>query len=114
MALETLTWKGLLSDPQGTVSHRVLSAKFGDGYEQVAADGINPAQQSWPLTFTERSEFINPLRDFLDRHGSYKPFLWTPPLGQQGTYRTDKGYQFTAHGADLYTLTVTLVQFNRP
>jgi phage-related protein len=112
--METLTWSGLLVDPQGTVSHRVLSAQFGDGYEQTAADGINAIQQSWPLQFTEQESLIIPIRDFLDRHGSWKPFLWTPPLGDEGTFRSDKGYQLTAHGAGLYTLTVTLIQLNRP
>jgi len=110
---ETFTWAPL-ADPNGSVSHRVLSAKFGDGYEQLAADGINAVQDSWPLEFTDRSQVITQIKNFLDSHGSWKPFFWTPPLGKQGTYRSDKGYQLTAHGAGLYTLTVTFVQFNRP
>lgn len=33
----------------------VLSAKFGDGYEQRASDGINSNLQVWPLRFEVRT-----------------------------------------------------------
>ncbi|MDR0259096.1 MAG: phage tail protein, partial [Comamonas sp.] len=91
---ETFTWCPRI-EPQGTVSHRVLSAKFGDGYEQTAADGINTAMQSWPLSFVGRAAVIEPIKSFLDQHGSWQSFLWTPPLGAAGSYRTDNGYQLT-------------------
>ncbi|MDR2326419.1 MAG: phage tail protein [Acidovorax sp.] len=110
---ETFTWCPRI-DPQGSVSHRVLSAKFGDGYEQTAADGINTAMQSWPLSFVGRTEYIAPIQSFFDRHGSWMSFLWTPPLGIQGSYRTDNGYQLTPRGAGIYELAATFKQVAKP
>jgi len=110
---EIFTWCPRV-DPQGSVTHRVLSAKFGDGYEQAAADGINTAMQSWPLSFVGREAVILPIKAFLDRHGSWQSFLWTPPLGEEGSYRTDNGYQLTPRGAGAYELAVTFKQVAKP
>ena len=63
MATETFTWCPQI-DPVGEVQHRTLRAQFGDGYAQVAADGINARSESWPLSFTGRLTTIAPLREF--------------------------------------------------
>lgn len=34
---------------------RVLVAKFGDGYEQRLADGINTLEQTWNISFVNRT-----------------------------------------------------------
>ena len=100
-------------DPVGTISQRTLVAQFGDGYAQRAADGINGKQEKWPLEFVGTSDYIAPIRDFLDRHAGYKSFLWTPPLGEAQHFVTPEGYTLRAMGGDAYTLNVTLVQNNR-
>jgi phage-related protein len=33
---------------------RILVAKFGDGYEQRVADGVNPSDQNFSITFNNR------------------------------------------------------------
>lgn len=35
---------------------RVLTAKFGDGYEQRLADGINTLEQQYSITFANRTK----------------------------------------------------------
>ena len=40
MAVEIFNWSPRIN-PQGRTKFRVLSAQFGDGYGQTAADGIN-------------------------------------------------------------------------
>ncbi|MCO8251100.1 phage tail protein [Comamonas thiooxydans] len=113
---EIFGWRPL-SEPRGTVSHRTLRAQFGDGYAQVAGDGINPRKQSWPLEFRGRAGQIKPIRDFLDRHAGARSFTWTPPLGDPGHYLAGE-YQVTPHGGrgplKSYTLSVTFTEFNRP
>lgn len=48
-------------------SHRVLTAKFGDGYEQRVLNGINTKEDSFSLSFNNRSaEDINLIAAFLD------------------------------------------------
>tara|TARA_B110000305_G_scaffold45335_2_gene48124 strand:- start:3909 stop:4313 length:405 start_codon:yes stop_codon:yes gene_type:complete len=49
------------------VAHRVLTAKFGDGYEQRVRDGINTKQDSFSISFNNRDAAeINLIAAFLD------------------------------------------------
>ena len=84
---ETFSWTPLVG-MNGTVKYRVLSAQFGDGYQQVAADGINNKIESWPVSFTGTTDEIRPIKDFMDRHAGYQSFYWTPPMGDKGMYRS--------------------------
>ncbi|WP_434681373.1 phage tail protein [Pseudomonas sp. R1-18] len=112
MAVETFTWcpsKGTSSTP----SYRTRSSQFGDGYEQVVGDGINNKQDSWPLSFTESRDEALLIKSFLDRHGGYKAFFWTPPLGELGLYRATAP-SVTPIGGGVYTLTSTFTQTFHP
>lgn len=52
---------------QRQAQHRVLSAKFGDGYEQRVRDGINTKKENFNLSFNNRSaEEINLIAAFFD------------------------------------------------
>lgn len=108
MATETFTWRPD-EEPTGTVTFRTKSAKFGDGYEQVAQDGINNRSQSWPLTFTGQKSRIMEIAAFLDRHAGATPFFWTAPLSAQALYRC-KTYQPKSLGGGVYTLSATFEQ----
>jgi len=47
--------------------HNVLTAKFGDGYEQRVLDGINTKQDMFNISFKNReAEDINLIAGFLD------------------------------------------------
>lgn len=47
--------------------HNVLTAKFGDGYEQRVLDGINTKQDTFNVAFANRTaEDINLIAGFLD------------------------------------------------
>ena len=49
------------------VAHRVLTAKFGDGYEQRVRDGINTKQDSFSISFNNRDAAeINLIAAFID------------------------------------------------
>lgn len=57
---------------------RVLSSKFGDGYEQRAPDGINSNLQQWPLSFEVRSDAeADAIMAFFRTKGGYLSFTWT-------------------------------------
>jgi phage-related protein len=66
---------------------RTITAKFGDGYEQRAADGINVRPRKWSLKFENRS---NTDRDtvltFFRTHNAVTAFDWTPPEGAAGKF----------------------------
>lgn len=108
----TFTWAPD-SKASGTVTFATLSAKFGDGYEQVAADGINNESQSWPLTFTGLADRTTPIRDFLKARNGTQSFFWTPPLGVQGYYRCAE-YTLQPMGGRLWQITATFKQAFQP
>ncbi|MCF5237414.1 phage tail protein, partial [Pseudomonas sp. PA-5-4G] len=95
------------------VEYRLKTARFGDGYQQSAQDGINNKSQSWPLTFVGDEAQIKPIIAFLDRHAGASPFFWTAPLAAPALYRC-KGYQPTPRGAGIYSLTATFEQAFHP
>lgn len=108
----TFTWKHD-ARPSGAVTLRTLTAQFGDGYKQTAADGINNKAQSWPLIFTGLSATVTPIKDFLDARMGYQSFFWTPPLGVQGYYKC-ASYAPRHLGGDLYEIAATFEQSFQP
>jgi len=59
---------------------RVLRAKFGDGYEQRAPDGLNSNNKSWSLVFVNRPEAEGTaITAFLDDKLGATSFLYSPP-----------------------------------
>lgn len=47
--------------------HRILTSKFGDGYEQRVLDGINTKDESFSVSFNKRAaEDINLIAAFFD------------------------------------------------
>lgn len=112
MATEEFTWCPD-NGADGEVTHRTLEAQFGDGYKQVAGDGINARSMVWNLTFGRDQEEIYLIKDFLDRHGGRKPFYWQPPLELKGLYIA-KGMKLSAQGGRLHGVQVTFEQFFRP
>lgn len=89
MALQTFTWSPR-NGPSADIQDRTRSVQYGDGYEQVTGDGINPETQSWPLTFTGLNADIKPILAFLRLHGERTSFKWTNPLGEVGLYRASQ------------------------
>jgi len=59
---------------------RVLLARFGDGYEQRMADGINSLDQSFTATFMNRpGAEIDAIVDFFDANLAVTSFEFTIP-----------------------------------
>ncbi|NHN67448.1 phage tail protein [Pseudomonas fluorescens] len=110
--METFTWAPD-KEPSGTVSFRRKSAKFGDGYEQVAEDGMNNKTQSWPLTFTGPKLRIAEIKAFLDAHKGAMAFSWTEPFGELLLVRCSE-YQPRHAGGGVYRLAATFEQAFHP
>lgn len=58
---------------------RVRGAKFGDGYEQLAPEGLNTIMQMWPLQFNDVApEVAADMIAFLRAHKGVTPFNYVP------------------------------------
>jgi phage-related protein len=58
-------------------THRTLTAKFGDGYEQRVLDGVNTKDDSFSISFNNRAaEDINLIAAFFDDRAA-KSFNFT-------------------------------------
>lgn len=69
---------------------RLRTITFGDGYEEVARDGINHNPRSFNLQFTKLTNVeAAAISDFLEARGGSESFLWTPwpPYDTIGLFR---------------------------
>lgn len=86
--------------------------KFGDGYEQRTARGINSEVVEWTMTFTGSSVAggdIMAIRTFLRSMGAVTSFQWTNPFGELGVY-VCREYAFAKVSAKIGQVAV---KFNR-
>lgn len=59
---------------------RVLTAKFGDGYEQRIADGINTNEQSFSISFNNRLDTeIDKIAEFFEQKNAVVSFVYGYP-----------------------------------
>jgi len=105
MAIETFTWN-TEAGADGDVAFRQRSTQFGDGYRQVAGDGLNSESQSWPISHVSMKPIALEVAAFLRRHANGKAFLWTPPLGVLGLY-TCSGFKPVNVGGKVWRITAT-------
>lgn len=103
---DTFTWPAT-SQSTGTTTAAVKRAKFGDGYAQASADGLNATSRSYQLQFVGNRKTINEIVTFLDGHAG-RSFLWKGPLGQ-GLYMCDS-YTDSHLGGQVSTITATFEQ----
>lgn len=58
----------------------LLESSFGDGYGQVAEDGLNARREIWDIEIAPlNSTLLASARSFYDTVGASKTFWWTPP-----------------------------------
>jgi len=85
MAIDTFTWCVRIG-PSGANTVATLQAQFGDGYKQVAGNGINTDAETWNLACNGDVATMKKVRDFLLSH-VIKSFWWVNPWGEQKLYR---------------------------
>lgn len=84
--MATFTWYPA-PDARRSVAARVLSARFGDGYEQRIGDGINTMLAVWSLEFRGKSRTeMDEIEAFLVARAGVESFDWTDPAGVAGKY----------------------------
>ena len=99
-----------------TSNPRVLTAKFGDGYEQRAVDGINNLNETYNLTFKTRLKAeIDDIVAFLDSKQNVTKFTLklqdtnnTTRTGERDVKVVAEQYSTVYEYDDFYTLNLTL------
>lgn len=84
---------------------QLLRADFGDRYNQVAGDGIDPYRDKWNMLFSKRPlTVINEIRTFLEGlQGT--TFQWQSPMSSAQTNWKYLGrYSLSKEGPDAYTI----------
>ena len=90
MAVDTYNWPAQLGAGPIEYAQTVRAAQFGDGYEQVADNGLNSTAIQIPMIYTGREAEVNAVRAFLLAH-TMKAFIITPPGEVKGLYRVVAG-----------------------
>ena len=68
-----------------TTIPRILSASFGDGYEQRLVDGINNIAQTFQVSFNNRTnDEIDDIIQYFDSLNGVTPFTFTIPDSNGG------------------------------
>jgi len=74
-----------------SVEARVASIKFGDGYSQETADGLNNVVETWSVSFTGKTRTaIQAIDDFIAALKGFQPFEWTTPENRTKKFRCKK------------------------
>lgn len=99
---------------------KVLTANFGDGYQQRIADGINSIDEVYTLRFKNREKaFIDDVVDFLDGKKGVTNFDFVVPDPSAGSNeKTIKvicsDYSTNFEYDNFYTLTTTFKRVYEP
>lgn len=96
----------------GQVTGSVLRSQFGDGYSQIAANGINPNSSVWTLEFVGKKDWIRQISSFLRSHVG-KTFIWDEPLVGDG-YFSCETFNPSPNGNVLWKITATFEQVYQP
>ena len=93
---------------------RVLTASFGDGYEQRIVDGINSINETYSLSFKTRpKEVIDDIVAFLDTKKNVSKFVLTIPDNNDANGEKDvkvvaTNYSVTYDYENFYSLSLSL------
>ena len=97
---------------QTKIEPRVLSVRFGDGYEQRIQDGINNDLLTLSLTFEKRNEVeTTAINHFLNQRKGAESFVFTPPAPFATAAKfVCKSFNTNYVFYDNYTITATFEQ----
>ncbi len=77
--MKTFRWK-VKPDMEVNSQPSVREVRFGDGYSQRMAAGLNADLKTYRVTLSVTREEARHLEAFLAEHGGWKAFLWDTAL----------------------------------
>ena len=121
-------WRDGVSDPAASedisvdrgftrnVKQNLLVARFGDGYEQRVGNGINTKQETYDISFKNRSAAeINKIAEFLDAYtGKNFTFRVTNHSGTEVLKVVCETYSISYPNTELHSLSAKLRRVYEP
>lgn len=97
-------------------THRVLTARFGDGYEQRVKDGINTKDDVFSISFNNRTAAtINQIAAFFDaKAGKSFTFTVTDHAGNTNLKVVCDGYNINYISGSFHSLSCNLRRVYEP
>lgn len=93
-----------------SVKPRFKQAKFGDGYSQESADGLNPIAEEWNVQFENITvATFTAIETFFKNTKGYLSFDWTTPDGLVGKFKV-REWSFSQSAFQLRSGSATFVQ----
>ena len=94
---------------------KVRIAKFGDGYEQRVADGINTARDQYDLRFMMRDDVeAAAILAFLTARNGLEAFDWIPPLESTAVRAVCRSWSRTFDRKNGNTITAKFIRVYEP
>lgn len=82
--------------------------KFGDGYENRIAKGLNTILEVWTLTFQNRDQTeADAIDTFLRTQAAVTAFDWTPPGASTSRRFVCREWSRSVNKANLFTINAT-------
>jgi phage-related protein len=95
-------------------SYTLRKAQLGDGYVQIAQQGINAVKETYPLVFENITKArADEIRAFLRDHAG-QSFLWETPDGVIKRFRCDEGPRYRFVSGNIGTLSCTFIETFNP
>jgi phage-related protein len=109
---DTFNWR-VNADVSGGGEFINYTSKFGDGYQQSIAAGLNNERLMWTVNYTGSKTTVVAIRDFL-RTQKGLTFFWTPPLETTARKFICPKYSLTDHGGAIWTINMQFEQVYAP
>lgn len=112
MAIDVFQFKTeIQNSPEANFTNAVRTVNYGEGYTQVAGDGINSEKKEWPITISGQADYVKSVLTFIRAHITV-PFIWTDPIGERTTYIVDaNSVKWQVIGRGKAVLSATLTQY---
>ena len=109
---QTFRWRVSVGSGR-SMDFKNVAVAFGDGYEQVAAMGINPELRTWDILILRRNWMeIREIETFLKERGGRIPFYFTPEeTGIPILVRTDGPVRISIDDNQRETISVTFKEW---
>ena len=114
MSNRKFTYRQNLEGNSQTNTFKVLTSKFGDGYEQNISVGINNKSGVWQFSKNGKKALILEIKAFFDEHKGADSFLWDSPLDGEVRVKTGLYYNPVCLGGQMWSISTTFTQVFYP